>query len=103
MGNTGKTTIDFTAFPGKPDVTKVITGETGIASTSKVEAWVIPEATADHSIDEHWVEEIDVSAGNIVAGTGFTIYGVNRHNEGSRPGGRGYNMYGLFTIGWAWL
>jgi len=77
MGATGSTTIDFGAFPGSSDTTAVITGQAAIASGSFVEAWVTPTATTDHTADEHWVEPIKVMAGNIVAGTGFTIYAKN--------------------------
>lgn len=108
MGAQGKTTVDFGAFPGKSDASVAITGQAGIVSGSLVEAWIFPEATADHSADEHLVETIKVVAGNIVAGTGFTIYAVNSNtlNE-SPPGnpqgaGRGTRLYGLWSVAWCW-
>lgn len=88
------TTIDFGAFPGKTDATATVTGQTNIASGSFVEAYIVPTATADHTADEHWVENIQVMAGNIVAGTGFTIYG--RVTDSTR-------LYGLWTVGWVWV
>jgi hypothetical protein len=92
---TGTATIDFGAFPGKTDTSVTVTGQTGILNTSLVEAWIFPSATADHSADEHWVEDIVIVAGNIVAGTGFTIYAhVGATNRG--------RLYGQYTVAWAW-
>ncbi len=125
MGATGKTTIDFGAFPGKSDASVAITGQAAIIAGSLVEAWIRPEATADHSADEHMVETLKVIAGNIVAGTGFTIYGFNTNqiNESMEQlrvapfrqiaapvygspapskGGMGTRLYGQFTVAWAW-
>lgn len=77
MGATGTTTIDFGAFPGKSDASVDVTGQAAIVAGSLVEAWIRPADTADHSADEHMMETLKVVAGNIVAGTGFTIYGLN--------------------------
>lgn len=77
MGAQGTATIDFGAFPGSSDASVVVTGQAGIVSGSLVEAWVRLVATADHSADEHMLETFNVFAGNIVAGTGFTIYAIN--------------------------
>lgn len=125
MPGTGTTTLDFGAFPGASDASVVVTGQAGIVSGSLVEAWIRPEATADHTADEHMLETIKVFAGNIVAGTGFTIYGFNtseinqfpppqlQQNQSAvlgRLGGfsgniaepKGTLIYGLWTIAWAW-
>jgi hypothetical protein len=96
MAATGTTTIDFGAFPGTADTSVAVTGQTGIVAGSLVEAWIRPVATADHSADEHLVEKVRVMAGNIVAGTGFTIYGFNDRELGDT------RLYGLFTTAWAW-
>lgn len=125
MGATGTTTVDFGAFPGASDASVVVTGQASIVSGSLVEAWIRPEATADHTADEHWVETLQVMAGSIVAGTGFTIYakntnqlneplveaGVSRFRSAatsvygySKPsgGGAGTRLYGLWTVAWVW-
>jgi len=121
----GTVTLDFGAFPGKSDASVDITGQTAIVSGSLVEAWIRPVATADHSADEHMLETIKVFAANIVAGTGFTIYGFNTSqlNEKLQEpnivkfrsaaasvygyvkpsiGGIGTRIYGQWTIAWAW-
>lgn len=125
--NSGSTTVDFGAFPGKSDTSVAITGQTSIAAGSKVKAYIMATATSDHSADEHWVESIDVMAGNIIAGTGFTIYAKNTNTlfepsveswantrfpgPGAGPnqprpnigGGAGTLLYGQFTVAWEWI
>ncbi len=125
MGATGKTTLDFGAFPGKSDTSVAVTGQASIVAGSMIEAWIRPEATIDHTADEHLVETLKVIAGNIVAGTGFTIYGFNTNqiNEPLEPlrvapfrtaaapvygyvapsqGGQGTRLYGQWAVAWAW-
>jgi hypothetical protein len=108
-----------------------VTGQAAILAGSLAEAWIFPAATADHSADEHLVETLKVFAGNVVAGTGFTIYGVNAsqlnepvevappssvmHENGTavivknaQPakkaygGGAGTLLYGKWNLGWVW-
>jgi hypothetical protein len=111
----GTATIDFGAFPGKSDASLAITGQASIVSGSLVEAWIRPEATADHSADEHMVETIKVFAGNIVAGTGFTIYAFNTNQINESPLGATYltgsingkigdapTIYGTWKVAWVW-
>lgn len=93
MGATGNATLDFGAYPGKSDATVAVTGQGAIIAGSQVEAWVRMDATATHSADELWVDPIRVLAGNIQAGTGFTIYG-------SSPD---LLRYGTYVIDWVWL
>lgn len=114
MGASGITTIDFGAFPGASDASVAVAGQAGIVAGSLVEAWIRPVATADHSADEHMVETIRVIAANIVAATGFTIYGFNTSElfehttedpAGRLPrynGGKGTRLYGLWTVAWVW-
>jgi hypothetical protein len=129
MAGQGTATLDFGAFPGASDASVAVTGQAGILAGSLVEAWLFPAATADHTADEHWVETIEVMAGNVVAGTGFTIYGINecqltepltpkgtgRNNvtlagglvsssnaQAQMIGGKGTLLYGKFNVAWAW-
>ena len=94
MGATGTGILNFGVI-GSPttETTLAIIGQTGIATTSKLGAWVRLDATAEHSADEVRVEDIDIRAGTIVVGTGFTIYG--RCNNGK--------LYGTITVDWAWV
>jgi hypothetical protein len=83
-GTWGTTTVDFGAFPGSRDTTRVVTGLGAITGGSIVNAWLYPVATADHSADEHVVEKIAISVSDIVAATGFTIRAVHT-NEIHEP------------------
>ena len=105
----GGTTVSFGAFPGASDTSATVTGQAGIVSGSRVRAWIQATATADHSADEHWLETLDVLAGNIVPGTGFTIYAKNtdkaagggpQHTLARDFGGDATRLYGQFTVGW---
>lgn len=111
MGAQGTTTVNFGAFPGASDTSVVVTGQGSILSGSLVEAWIFPTATADHSADEHWVECIQVMAGNVVASTGFTIYARNATPEQtaqtmsgtfSPQPTNGTRLYGQWTVAWCW-
>lgn len=97
MGAQGQTTIDFGSFPGSADASVVITGQAGILSGSLVEAWVAPVATTDHSVAEHYVSPPRVLAGEIVAGTGFTIRAFPTDVVGNWP-----VTYGQWTVNWVW-
>jgi hypothetical protein len=100
--NFGTTTIDFGAFPGSSDASVAITGQTGIVAGSIVRASLRLFATSDHTADEHRVETIKVYAGNIVAGTGFTIYATNT-SEKNQPDGQGTRISGQWSVQWDWV
>lgn len=89
----GVADLDFGAFPGTDKATLVITGQAGIVAGSLVEAWIRPVDTADHTIDEHIVEYLEVLAADIVAGTGFTIHGYGPEGD----------LYGVYKVAWAWV
>lgn len=98
----GTSTLNFGSFPGVAKASVAVTGQTSILTSSSIEAWIsLNTATSDHSTDEHQIENFKLTAGNIVAGTGFTIYG-----EAFSPVGT--NMvpanivYGSWTINWRW-
>ena len=119
----GTALLDFGAFPGASDASVAVTGLTTIVAGSSIVVQVSPTATSDHSADEHWIEPIEVFCGNIVVGTGFTIYGINTNTlteplavpgvSTFRPaatsvygyavpsiGGQGTRLYGKFTVSW---
>lgn len=98
----GTATLDFGAFPGTTDASVVVTGQTAIGTSSALEAWIVPTATTDHSADEHLLEDLNVFAGNIVAGTGFTIYGIS-DNQLQDPAGYTPMIWGLWSVGWVWV
>ena len=99
MAASGTTTIDFGTYPGSHSATVDVTGQTGFTASSQTEAWVMPVATATHSVDEHRLEEIKVDAVYQADGT-IRIYGEHT-GSGSRST-NGHNLYGTFTVGWVW-
>jgi hypothetical protein len=126
LGAQGTVVLDFGAFPGKSDASVVVTGQAAIVAGSLVEAWIRPVATADHDADDHIFAPLKVVAGNIVPGTGFTVYGYidsalsepllpggegraasstvgAQSNDGApRIGGKGMRLWGLYNINWVW-
>lgn len=94
MGAVGTATLDFGSIPGSTEALIVVTGQAGVLAGSYVEAWirVEPAGSTNHSMDEHRIETLKIVAGNIVAGTGFTIYGECAVGR----------TYGTFTVNWIW-
>lgn len=102
MAATGTSIIDFGAFPGASDASLVVTGQTGILTSSVVEVWINPVASVDHTADEHLVETLGVGYITIVANTGFTLRAFNI-NQNGQPDGKGTRLYGKWNLWWAWF
>jgi len=93
---TGTTTVDFGSGASVSNDTRktvTVTGQGSIGTGSLVEAWVRCESSADHTVDEHSVEALKITTGNIVAATGFDIYAECVDGK----------TYGVFNINWAWV
>ncbi len=89
----GTAVLDFGPWPGASMTSTVVPGQSAILATSQVSASVsLSLATTAHSIDEHRVEQLKVTAGAVVAGTGFTIYGECLNSL----------TYGEYTVDWVW-
>ena len=93
MGAKGTTTIDFGSAPGSTRASVAVTGQTSIDGTAAIEAFIMRESSADHTDENHSVvaDRINLSCGNIVAGTGFTIYATTD-----------LRLRGQFTVRWVW-
>lgn len=92
--------VDFGEFPGSSNTEIVITGQDSISSDSIVKAFLLAKDTDDHTAIEHAFESLDVVAGNIVAGEGFTIYVKDSSvvlNTDKHP-----MPYGKWSIAWEW-
>jgi hypothetical protein len=89
----GTATINWGAFPGANEASVTVTGQTGITGTSHAEAWYMSEVLGSKTANDHayMATLSELSCGNIVAGTGFTIYG--RSTE---------KLQGSFTVHWVW-
>lgn len=96
-GGTGTSLLDFGAFPGAVDTSLAVTGQARITATSTLKAWIQPLATADHSVGEHYLAPPLVVAGEIVAGTGFTIRGFGGASSRDYP-----LAYGKWNVSWSW-
>lgn len=90
--NSGSVAIDFGATPGTNFVSVDVTGQATITGTSKVKAYRAIQATATHNEYEHIVVPLNLSVGNIVAGTGFTVYATTD-----------LRLDGTFNINWEWV
>ena len=72
---TGTATLDFGAAPGSKFASVDVTGQSSIASGSNIEAYLMAsDSTADNNTAIHQIVPMVLRCGNIVAGTGFTIY-----------------------------
>lgn len=76
-----------------PSAETVVIDQANIQSDSYVEAWMEGDSTADHSPDEHLIEPIKLTCGNIVPGVGFTIYGETKFGT----------TLGEYKIRWIWF
>lgn len=85
----GDEDVDAGAWPGVDTFEATITSA-DCEATSIVEAWILPEATADHTVDEHIVDPPRVVAHTPAAGS-FKVTLV----------GGSSNVYGDWHIGWA--
>lgn len=95
LPNMGRSVLDFGKFPGASDAQVVIADQRGIVESSIVQAWILPVATVDHSVDEHRIEPIRLLAGAIVPGVGFSIFG-------NYAGAGDALVYGQWTVAWMW-
>jgi hypothetical protein len=89
-GNVGTALLDF-GLTGKTE-TSVSVAAPSILSTSIVLVSLVAKDSADHSADEHLVEEIEVMPGAVTAGVGFTIVG----RTGNFP------LRGAWNVNWYW-
>lgn len=89
----GTATLDWGSFPGTNEVSIAVTGQAGITSGAHVEAYYMAEVLGGKSANDHsyMAALSELSCGNIVAGTGFTIYGRSI-----------YKLQDAFTVHWVW-
>lgn len=78
MGAQGTAVLDFGAFPGS-SVTTVDVVASGVISTSAVEAWIRPVASADHTAEDHMVVPMRV-VGSYLSDGNIRIMGFNTND-----------------------
>jgi hypothetical protein len=76
-------------FGGKSTDTTVSVSLPTITSDNRVQVWIDPIATVNNTVDNHWVDDLDVHA-YITAGVGFTIRAKCR---------TGF-AHGVYTVGY---
>ena len=86
---TGEVTLDFGAANKTAEV--VVTGVSNIQLTSIVYPNVKIEATTEHATDDFLVDPIRLAYKDVIAGTGFTIYGEMDNARAN----------GTYTIQWS--
>lgn len=90
LGGAGRAIVDFGA-QGRTTTNVAVPAAT-ITASNVVVAQIAALSTADHSADEHLVEEIDVRAGAIAPGVGFTVFARTRNVK----------LFGKYTVTWVW-
>lgn len=90
MATQGTAVIDFGT--GAYDASVAVTGQAAITTANLVEGWLSGTATSNNLADAGFAEGIQVWAGDIVNGTGFTLYA-------KCPFGRAFGQY---NINWVW-
>lgn len=66
--------VNFGSTPST--LATLVVSAPGILTTSFVQASILVLASSDNTLDQHYSELIQVTTGNIVANTSFTIYAV---------------------------
>lgn len=88
----GNATIDFST--GSNEASIVVIGQTSITLTATINAFIMADdTTADHTASDHKYAPtlFSLSCGDLVAGTGFTIYARSIHK-----------ISGTFKVRFAW-
>ena len=93
MGAQGTATLDFGSTP-TDEATIAVTGQGSIAAGSHAEAFFMRETTGDNGVEEHEGMAIycRLVCGDVVAGTGFTIYATMLAGFAT----------GQFAVRWVW-
>ena len=93
IGATGSVALNFGAIPGCNYLKTIVTGQTGILSTSNVMVWLDAANgnLTNHSPDEYSLSDMSLVGNTIVPGTGFTI-----------TASTDFFVTGIFTVNWLW-
>lgn len=90
---TGTATLNFGAVPGGQLAQVDVTGQTAILSGSNIEAFLqANDSTADNNAYQHRIVPMRLRCGNVVAGTGFTIYCLSD-----------WTLFNTYLVRWVWV
>jgi hypothetical protein len=90
----GSALLDFGPAPGTGLASVVVSGQESIGAGASVEAWFMADETADYNSYEHrsiFPSRIGLTAGDVVEGSGFTIYAETE-----------LRLTGLVKCRWVW-
>ena len=88
----GTAILDFGSAPGSNMTTVTVTGQTGITSSSPLVVFMrSDDSTADHNSMAHTFARLNLNAGSIIVGTGFTITATSD-----------LRLTGTFQVRWAY-
>lgn len=89
----GVSVIDFGGFPGSNEASVTVTGQSSILATSSVEAWLMAEASDDHTVNDATYASLltAISCSVPTASVGFTIYARSIEK-----------LQGQFKVRWVW-
>lgn len=91
----GQATLDFGSHPGSNEASVVVTGQTGILTTSVVTITVHhTDTSTNHTAADHeyFTTLAGITVNTPVAGTGFTIKAKSIHK-----------LTGTWTVRWSWV
>ena len=91
MAGTGTAIVDFST--GMTEASVSVSGLAAILATSQAGCALRSEATALNSVDDIYIDPIDVEVINLIAGVGFFILARARN---------GLN-FGTYKVDWAWV
>ena len=93
MPATGTIEIDFGTGGGSNEASVAVTGQTAILATHSAEAFLMREASTDHTASDqsYAAAFIGFTCDVPIAATGFTIYGRSEHK-----------MTGKYKLHWIW-
>ena len=91
--HTGVATMNFGSVPGTNIVSTVVSGQTGILTTTTIEfAMMGTDSTATHNTTEHSLVPLNLTCIAISAGSSFTLKATTE-----------FRLTGTFLVRWTWL
>lgn len=91
MGTQGQVEVDFGA--GSVQTSVFVSGQDGITADCLVEAWMAVDVNyIGNTHTDHIDDDIIIRAGDIIPGSGFTIYATSLIG----------NRTGKYLISWVW-
>jgi hypothetical protein len=112
--SSGTGILSFGPFPGSSSATVTLVAAAQSDPNAVIDCWIVPIATADHSVDEHQSSDAPIVSA-VASGANIIITGYPSGRDlpvppGTPPAGAASQMpiasqqlmpYGAWTVGWA--